>query len=290
MTIPGRILGVSAAWRVVSVSLLLVATHAQQAFDTSGEIVQHTLQHRTNPAAWDVWSVPFVRWDTVYFVAAAAEGYTYEQMLAFQPGIVGLLRLAGYASLNYEWSPTVAVLITTVLANAATWLSPLLLYYALRNLTKSERLAEKAALLSIIAPASTSALSAPTPEPFYSFFTLLGLVLLSDGRATYAFLRRLLAACFFAAATSFRANGILLTGFLVWHAAWMPQRQGIGLWLGRMLAVLPLVGLAIFPWAAFQAWAYARLCTGGMISPWCTATLPLAYSYIQSVYWYVSVC
>ena len=286
MTIPRRLLGASLAWRVVCVSLLLVAAHAQQAFDTSGELVQYTLAQHVDEAAWNTWAVPFVRWDTVYFVAAAAHGYTYEQMLAFQPGIVAMLRAAGLVGASGAWSATRAVVVGTLAANAASTLAPLLLFWVVRRWT-TERVAESAAMLSILAPASTSALSAPTPEPFFALFSLLGFLAL--GPAPNAYARRALAAALFAVATCFRANGVLLAGYLVWDAAWATRPPSARVWVGRVVGVLPLVALCVLPWALFQAWAYARLCTSGTISPWCTARVPLAYSYVQSTYWDVGL-
>ncbi|KAI3617854.1 hypothetical protein CBS9595_003763 [Malassezia furfur] len=286
MTIPRRLLGASLAWRVVCVSLLLVAAHAQQAFDTSGELVQYTFAQPGDSTAWDTWAVPFVRWDTVYFVAAAAHGYTYEQMLAFQPGIVAVLRAAGFLGALDAWSPTRAIVVGTLAANAASTLAPLLLFWVVRRWT-TERVAELAAMLSILAPASTSALSAPTPEPFFALFSLLGFLTL--GPAPYAYARRTLGAALFAIATCFRANGVLLAGYLVWDAAWASRPPNVRVWACRIVGALPLVALTVLPWALFQAWAYARLCMSGTISPWCTSRVPLAYSYVQSTYWDVGL-
>lgn len=279
---------VSAGWRGVSVALLWCAAQGQQAFDTSGEIVQHTLG--AHAGEWDVWAAPFVRWDTVYFVAAAAHGYTTEQALAFQPGIVGVLRLGGYIGRLWDasapWDATAAVVVATVLANIASWASPLLLYEVVRAWS-TPSIARAAALFSVIAPASTSALSAPTPESFFSVLSLLGFWVLGTGHEAHRTARRALAAMCFAAATCFRSNGILLAGYLVWHAAWAPKTQSLGRFAVRLLGVLPLVFVSISPWVLTQAWAYSRLCTQGAISPWCTWRVPLAYNYIQSTYWYV---
>ena len=49
----------------------------------------------------------------------------------------------------------------------------------------------------------------------------MGLDLLSSKKN--GILRRFVAALAFALATSFRANGVLLLGFLVWDALWKPS-------------------------------------------------------------------
>lgn len=257
----------SLGWRAAAVVLLVATRFFQRDFDTSAVLLRDTLATPDGAALWDTLAAPFCRWDTLYFVSAAKDGYAYEQMLAFQPGIVGVLRIAG--SLTAPWSATTAVLGAMLLANAASTLSPLLLYMLTRRYA-SEKFAYTAAMLSVFAPASMSALSSPTPEPFFSFFSLVGMLLL-DGSAV----RDLLAATAFAAATLFRANGVLLCGYVVWQV--YIQRASAP-WAALLVAV------CVAPFVAFQAWAYGRLCPG---QPWCTDAVPLVYPYVQRVYWCV---
>lgn len=118
----------SAAWRALCVALLVLSAKAQRAFDTSGDLVGWTL--RAPPGdAWTRWARHLVRWDTVYFVGMAdpARGYVYEQMLAFQPGIVGVLRLLGYDAQG-AWDPARAVLRASALVQVLSVAAPVLLY------------------------------------------------------------------------------------------------------------------------------------------------------------------
>ena len=124
-----RVLRVSAAWRVVCVLLLLLGAQVQQAFDTSASLLPMTMAGRISEDVWNAWAAPFVRWDTLYFVAAASpEGYKYEQELAFQPGTTALLRILGYAPRIIDaaapWSANAAVVLGAALANAATIVAP----------------------------------------------------------------------------------------------------------------------------------------------------------------------
>ena len=280
-----RVLVASVLWRLVCVATLIITTHTQTAFDTSGALLRWTIPGADREVAWDTWAVPFVRWDTVYFVGMAHPlgGYQYEQMLAFQPGIVGILRLLGTSHAS-PWSPTRAVVRTTLLANILSCVSPVLLYLVTRAQFRSEKFAVRAALLSVFAPASGTALSSPTPEPFFSFLALLGLTCLSWDAAPR--LARLWAAACFAGATLFRANGVLLSGFLIWHALWRPSLRrvprSVAAWMADALTAGGSVLLAGLPLALQQAWAYAHLCPG---RPWCRDTVPLPYSYIQAAYW-----
>ena len=68
----------------LATSLALLATHSfLPSFDASATLLSSPL----NPIYQ-----AFVRWDTVYFVDIAKEGYTQEQRLAFTPGLPMLLR------------------------------------------------------------------------------------------------------------------------------------------------------------------------------------------------------
>ena len=291
-----RLLAISATWRAVCIVALLAGAQVQQAFDTSGSLLHHTLWNDAGVHAWNRWAVPFVRWDSVYFVSVAARGasaggYEYEQMLAFQPGIIAVLRAAGWLGLDGRWSGTAAVLGTVVLANLATMVAPLILYY-FSVVHGGHTLAYRAAFLSIFAPVSSTALGAPTPEPFYSFFTLAGLAALAPGKRRktpdVGLVRLTLATLAFAAATCFRTNGLLLAGFLVWRTAYIPALRApvrnAQRFFVRVLLSLPFVAAMCMPHVLFQAWAYARLCPG---RPWCASRIPNVYGFVQSHYWNV---
>ncbi len=196
------------------VTLLVLASH-QQAFDTSHELLSYALDPQTLhglSAGSFRWALVLVRWDTVYFLAAAsaspssihAGGYNWEQTLAFQPGIIALLRACGYVtpSLDGTWSPTSAILMATLLANLAAILSPLLLHRLTLRVTRDAQLAYTAALLSIFAPSAGTTLAAPTPESFFSFASLVGLLCIERG-GSLSWNAALGASFWFAVATSF---------------------------------------------------------------------------------------
>lgn len=273
------VLRASVLWRVVCVCALLVSAHMQPAFDTSAALVRMTLPPGAGDAYWDAWAAPFVRWDAIYFVALAhpERGYMYENTLAFQPGIVHVLRVFGYLPTfwgDLRWSSTYAVLGAACIANLLTCIAPVLLYRLTQKQTKSAALAERAALLAVLAPASSTSLSAPTPEPFYSFLALCGYNLLDQGAwGLFG------ASVCFASATYFRANGVLLAGFVVWYAL---RSKSLGVF------VVGIVGafLMASPFLLHQVWAYMQMCPG---RPWCDSPLPLAYSFVQSHYWDVGL-
>nr|CDI56021.1 conserved hypothetical protein [Melanopsichium pennsylvanicum 4] len=190
------ILQLSIIVRIVSIFLLVLVSQLQQAFDTSHNLLSYSLDpnllHSLSSGGFQ-FLLSFVRWDTIYFVSSAAPtsqlhkgGYVWEQALAFQPGIIALLRLAGFVtpSMDGEWSPTSSMLLTTLLSNLATMLSPILLFRLGWTITRNKELSFTAAILSIFAPSAGTTLASPTPESFFSFASLMGLVTLESKTAS----------------------------------------------------------------------------------------------------------
>lgn len=146
--------------RLVAVSILVLSGVAQGSFDASGQQLV-LLASRIQPGASRLQDLagtirpfltPFVRWDTLHFLGAAAPrpiptpastmpawwegGYAYEHSLAFQPGLSFLLRWTGYVGTSRspeDWNVEQSILLTTTLAIMAGALAPvlLLLYVAL---------------------------------------------------------------------------------------------------------------------------------------------------------------
>ena len=300
-----KLLRLSLLIRVGAVAALVLCFLLAQQFDSSAQLLALTLdpQNRHGLVAGPLsWLTAFVRWDTVYFLSIANPdsigalglpkgGYAFEQMHAFQPAVPLLLRAAGYVSPDLEWSPTSAVILVTLLANVATLLAPVLLYRLTLRHTGNHDIAWKAAVLSTICPSAGTTLSSPTPEPFFSLVSLAGMLLLAPTRlksgtlTDTTFSRRFQAALCFAAATSFRANGVLLAGFLIWDLFWT-RRQSPAFAL-RILEASVHVPLAVSPFVVSQVWAHMRFCVPGQERPWCTSLVPSVYAFVQEHYWCV---
>ena len=283
-----RILQLSLAVRIAAVFALLCCASIQQAFDTSHELLSYSLDPDTLhglSAGPFRWVRAFVRWDTIYFLSAAAPsgGYVWEQTLAFQPGIVALLRVLGYVtpSLDGSWSPTSALILATLAGNLAATVSPVLLYRLTWRVTRHAELAATAAVLSTFAPSGGSTLAAPTPESFFSCASLAGLLVLESARGKGIGWGKIVkASVWFAVATAFRTNGIMLVGYVVFKLL-----QGRD-WAAVLKVVVAAV-VCVLPSAAFQLWAYGRFCSTQEGRPWCEARLPSVYSFVQSHYWHV---
>jgi phosphatidylinositol glycan class V len=140
-------------WTIIHRGLLIAtlffASALQSSFDSSAWL-QLRLDATATPISSSL-ALPLLRWDTLHFIAMAsprplplpvstshaghyprqAKGGTIqaEQSLAFQPGIVWLLRMSGYRDSNkMTWNPSQAVLLTSTLAAILSCVLPLMLF------------------------------------------------------------------------------------------------------------------------------------------------------------------
>lgn len=185
------------------------------------------------------------------------------------------------------------------LAHLAHYLSALALYKLSANVFGRETPTQRlvcflSAVLHIIAPAGAF-LSAPYPEPIFSFLNIFGLYLYSSsflddgaGRKLPRDAKLLGAAIFFAVATTVRSNGIL-SGFLFAYDAICQLRRVILHGLSRdvvvRLSVLVLGGCVVALGMVLPQWvAYTTYCTT-CSRQWCQWTLPSIYGWVQDQYW-----
>lgn len=80
------IIAVSLAARTGTLALSSIAAHLLPPFDSS-----HLVASPTSKAG----HISGLRWDAIHFASVAVDGYQYEQQLAFMPGWLYLMRLAG---------------------------------------------------------------------------------------------------------------------------------------------------------------------------------------------------
>ncbi|SPO31286.1 related to GPI18 - mannosyltransferase [Ustilago trichophora] len=290
-----RILKLSLVVRILSIIFLIISSQLIQAFDTSHTLLSYSLDpstsHSLSSGAFN-WLLAFVRWDTIYFLSSAAPtslntihtgGYAWEQTLAFQPGIIAILRACGYVTpeMDGRWSPTAAILLTTLLGNVLAVVSPVLLHRLVWKLTRNAELAYTAAVLSIFAPSAGTTLAAATPESFFSFACLMGLLALESGtKPALGWAQVMEASFWFSIATAFRSNGMLLIGY-VWFKL-LRERNVIGI-----LKLILSTAICIAPGVGFQLWAYTRFCLAGSGRSWCSSSPPSVYAFVQRHYWNV---
>ncbi|WVN90315.1 uncharacterized protein L203_105551 [Cryptococcus depauperatus CBS 7841] len=235
---------------------------------------------------------PALRWDAIHFASIASRGYEYEQQLAFQPGWLGVMRLAG-KGLSFLRGGNVVdvqdVLIGgTLFANAAFVGSSIMLY-KLTLFLFHPTFAFLTSLLYLLPP--TVAPSAPYTEPFYSLLTFTGIYLLFAKR------QNLMGTLCLAGATSVRATGMLNSLIIVVSA--LPLKSDVKI---NNLATVPSIVRMfetfvksislIAPFVVFQVYANMAFCSPngklvGTILHWCDSRLPVSYGFVQKLYWNV---
>ncbi len=147
-------------------------------------------------------------------------------------------------------------------------------------------------------------------ESSFSFFILLGLYLyqLSHRMHSISLFSQLLAAICFAFATSFRSNGILTAGFFVYdslkYTFWNYHSQSLVSRCKLFCRHICCIASVFLPYILFQYYSYLMYCTSrneNLVAaangleylqthhPWCLATVPHLYNYVQSKYWNVGL-
>ncbi|KAL4891889.1 DUF409 domain protein [Aspergillus ambiguus] len=246
-----------------------------------------------------------VRWDAIYFVHTAENGYVYEQEWAFGYGYSQVLSFLVFVLRHFGGvsGVTAVALIAIALSHITHFLSVLALYRLSVNVFGQGTTARKltcflSAAFHIVCPAGAF-LSAPYGESLFSFLNFSGFYVYSSsllddnaGRTLISSIKLLIAAVLFSAATTVRSNGIL-SGFLfAYDAILLLQRtlfQGLSRHACLRLCVTVIGGCIIAVGMIFpQVLAYADFCLDVQTPrPWCGRLIPSIYGWVQSYYWNV---
>lgn len=243
------------------------------------------------------------RWDALYFVQYAREGYVFEQQWAFGAAMPALVRLltAAVAAVAPAWlvdTAAVAVepLVAVALAHACHLVAVVALYRLTLLLAADARLAYVAAVLHVFSPAGVF-LSAPYAESPFAALTFVGTLLFALALAPRrAPARRF--ACMVAAgavlglATAFRSNGLASGALFAVAAANGLVALAREPCAARAWALFApgLGGLCVAAGSAVpQYYAWKRYCRDAVPElgprPWCARAVPSVYSFVQQEYW-----
>jgi len=260
----------------------------------------------------------FRRWDAVYFLHIAEHGYTYENTLAFFPLFPLMVRFIANSALyplQLCMSYASVLLISAVVINTVCFMLSAVALYELGHIVLgSDVLAFRAAQFYCINPASVF-FSAAYSESCYALLAFRGMLLLERNFWISS-------AFFFALSGAARSNGLVNIGFLLYRAArdvvewtllcYQAKAKVICFRLAQNVCKFTvLLLLCVIPFAAFQYHAYTIYCNQldsyqdlpehvrqygikqryrmSYMGPsaWCSSSLPLSYSYIQSSHWNV---
>lgn len=260
-------------------------------------------------------------WDAEHFLFIAEHGYLYEHNFAFFPGYplsvravaeLALWPLGGLLSL---WS---RLLLSAVLLNALlSVLTAAVLYELGCVVLQCRRTAFFSAVLFCLTPANVF-MAAAYSESMFAFLVFSAMLQLEKGQSWTSGL-------LFCLAAGVRSNGVINAGFLFYsqskdlalqlQAGTVIKQPPTWRRLLCFAASVALVSAGVFlPFALFQFCAYWTFCNpdassehavprlllqlavdkgyrlaaaNGVKPSWCSQGLPVAYSYIQDVYWNV---
>ncbi|ODA80790.1 hypothetical protein RJ55_03750 [Drechmeria coniospora] len=285
-------------WKAVLLAFALGAVIGPD-YDTSTSLFFDRLygnKTRVSPLA-----ASLTRWDALYFVQHARQGYVFEQQWAFGAAMPGLVR--ALVSLIPSWMAdgngvALEPLVAIALAHLAHLTAVLALYRLTMILSAERKLAFVASALHIFSPAGIF-LSAPYAESPFAGLTFIGNVLfaLSIKNRSDPLARSVLivgAGIVFGLATAFRSNGlgsgVLFAVSAVHGLAALARERTVANLMG--LAAAGIGGLCVAAGSALpQFVAWKRYCDDALPElgprPWCSRTIPSIYTFVQEEYWNV---
>ncbi|WWC86193.1 uncharacterized protein L201_001066 [Kwoniella dendrophila CBS 6074] len=284
---PIAFIAVSAvAIRLIHITILHILSRLIPPFDSS-----HTLflDDTINTGRGTNSIIPGLRWDSIHFLSIAKDGYQWEQQLAFQPLLLGILRILGgcLSWLKGRELNVQDIVFSGMIFNSFVWVGSCVSLYNLTFHLYSTKFALLTTILYMIPP--TPVPSLPYTEPLYAFTTFSGIYFLIVKK------HYLLSGLTFAVATATRATGIfnvlMLGGSIILGD--LPTESLSGKAVSRRLftrswkAIIPCI-LTISPFLIFQWYAYQSFCSNPNDSekrPWCDQKLPFVYGFVQKEYW-----
>ncbi|OZJ03118.1 hypothetical protein BZG36_03881 [Bifiguratus adelaidae] len=231
----------------------------------------------------------YLRWDAVYFLHIASQGYVYEQEHAFFPLVPVIARALAtiiLKPLNFlRLGDTDLTLLSGILvSNLAFVLAAVVLYRLTLRATNDVRFAWISSIFFCLNPAGIFMSSFYT-ESMFALLSFSGMYCWLSGKA-------LLAAIVWSVAGLARSNAIIYAGFFCFDMATsLPigqavKRKPLDI-VFRILKRLFCIAIVFGGFAIFQYYGYRTFCDQEhkARSGWCDWRLPLMYSHVQSAYW-----
>ncbi|KZT43667.1 mannosyltransferase [Sistotremastrum suecicum HHB10207 ss-3] len=260
---------------------LIVSASLLPPFDSSHK----TILPAANPRSlFDVFVGSLLRWDEFYFADASRNGYQYEHEWAFFPGPSWARRLV-----RSVWSiggrRTISslseALFTGALTNCFTVWSARILYLLSVECTGSASVARISALLSLLPSSPAVIFHVGYTEPLFNLCSYMGMLKCVNAKWAQA-------SFYFMLANSFRSNGVLLAGFVLWGLIADPFLRKQKIPLLNFLKSILYVAITIAPFVYHQFTAWVTFCQDdGLSVEWCKRFPPLIYSHVQATYWNV---
>ncbi|XP_031572995.1 GPI mannosyltransferase 2-like [Actinia tenebrosa] len=290
--------------RVLILFLQVIFNFLVNDYDSSSTIVRNTTKSLDKAVIFIFDG--FQKWDSVYFLQIAKDGYQYEQYMAFfplYPWLVRAISLPIHMVLGKFISIGSILLVVGWMVSCACFsLAAVFLYKLSLQVMKDKCLAFNSSVLFCINPANVFMSSVYT-ESVFACCLFSGLYCLEKSNSVMNILASSLVLCLGSAS---RSNGIVSCGFVLHkllktlmsdiftQVTPIPRlrptwKSAVYALLITMFKVIVSMVIILLPLVAFQLYGYFLFClkTGPSTPPWCSWKLPLSYSYIQNHYWNV---
>jgi GPI mannosyltransferase 2 len=281
------------AWKVFLLAIVIGAAVGPD-YDTSTSLFFERVYGRRDDQV-PLLARRLTRWDALYYMHTARDGYLYEQEWAFASGLpvlVSLLRRA-LQIVGFRTDAAVLPVFAVGVAHVTHLGSAIILYRLTQLLSRDQRLAFVSAVLHIISPAGIF-LSSPYSESPFSFLSFAGIWAFALGlcheRTTWGRSVHIIASgLLIGAATFFRSNGLsygllfaveaVTCAFVTYKTPSLPH---------LFTLVAPIIGgLAVASGSVIpQAVAWQKFCGHVPLRTWCHSMPPSIYTFVQEHYWY----
>ncbi|PNY28797.1 GPI mannosyltransferase 2 [Tolypocladium capitatum] len=286
-----------AAWKAFLLAIALGAAVGPD-YDTSTSLFFERLYG--SRAHVPALAARLTRWDALFFMHHARNGYVYEQEWAFGAAMPTVVRgiLALFPSWGRDANTTVEPLVAIAVAHVSHLIAVLALYRLTMVMSNDTKLAFVTSALHIISPAGLF-LSAPYAESPFACLSFIGNLLFALGiRNKRDEVKRFAlivgAGAAFGLATAFRSNG-LSSGVLFAVGAvncFLAFARGPSLSRLLTLAAPVIGGICVAAGSVVPQYAAWRRYCGASLHdveprPWCSHTMPSIYTFVQDEYWNV---
>ncbi|KAF2690189.1 glycosyltransferase family 76 protein, partial [Lentithecium fluviatile CBS 122367] len=296
------------AWKCLL--LVIAACSPGPGYDTSALILSDSSPHRHIHFVNWPWinrlALNLFRWDALYFVKSARQGYVYEQEWAFSRVYSATLESFVKCFSRNPDPPLLHFVWAGAAVSNISHLFSVLTLFKLLNIPLSNMHGGNvpfiACVLHILSPAGLF-LSAPYSEALFAALNFSGMLSYVQARvaanASKSWTLRqdlgiLGSAVFFGMATWIRGNGLLsgliylfdVVSFLPSTSMTHLRPNHVRRIAATFLAGIILGTMSIVPqYIAYQTYCDASL--GSEARPWCHRTVPSIYTWVQSEYWNV---
>lgn len=257
--------------RVVVILAAILGTIFTSTYDSSPMLAPHL--------GCNMWVVyltdPWVRWDAVYHLDIVLKSYQFEQQFAFFPAYPAMVHIARTMLFPKQFQicqAQAAIIAGLLISNFSFVLAAVVLHRLAIQLRLSPRISRTAAILFCINPASIFMSSLYTE----SLFALLSFYGMLNSELGHDFL----SAVTFAIAACTRSNGIVYAGFFIWKLVSPYHHSSVM----KKILLTAYALLVCVPFIVFQWVGYNFFCPDTALL-WCSKSIPLIYSHVQSHYW-----